>query len=227
MARNVVFFFVAFLLAALFGFWPTYTARIEAGATWQVHAHGALMLSWCLLLIAQAWLIRDRRGPLHRRLGKVSFVLAPLIVISAFVVEHESLVRAAGKYDLETLFFAWLILALLSVFVLAYVLAMIHRRTMALHMRYKICTPLTMIDPVFARIFDVRLGIVYPTGQIMTFAMIDAILLWLCYLDRNTPYRVFHRILAAFLVVQIPTFFVYKTAWWPGVVAWFAGVPAS
>ena len=227
MARNVVFFFVAFLLAAIIGFWPTYLTRMEAVATWRVHAHGALMLGWCLLLIAQAWLIRDRRGPLHRKLGKLSFVLVPLIVISSMVVEHGSLVRDAGKYSLESLFFAYLILALLFVFVLAFTLAIVHRRTMALHMRYMICTPLTMLDPVFARIFDVRLGIGYPTGQIMTFAMIDVILLWLCYLDRNTPYRAFHRILAAFLVVQVPAFFVYKTAWWPDVVAWFVGLPIS
>jgi hypothetical protein len=225
MARNAVFFFIAFLLATFIAFWPTYLTRMEAVATWRVHAHGALMLGWCLLLIAQAWLIRDRRGPLHRKLGKLSYVLAPSIVISSMVVEHGSLVRAAGKYDPETLYFAYLIVALLSVFVLAYALAIFHRRTPALHMRYMICTPLTMLDPVFARIFDVRLGIGYPTGQIMSFAMIDAILLWLCYLDRNTPYRAFHRMLAAFLVVQVPTFFVYKTAWWPGIVSWFAGLP--
>jgi hypothetical protein len=227
MARNVVFFFAAFLLATFIGFWPTYLTRMEAMASWRVHAHGALMLGWCLLLVAQAWLIRDRRGSLHRNLGKVSFLLVPLIVISSVVVEHDSLVRSAGKYDLEALFFAYLIVALLSVFLLAFTLAIVHRRTMALHMRYMICTPLTMFDPVFARILDVRLGITYPTGQMITFAMIDAILLWLCYLDRNTPYRAFHRMLAAFVVVQVPAFFIYRTAWWANAVAWFAALPIS
>jgi hypothetical protein len=63
--------------------------------------------------------------------------------------------------------------------------------------------------------------------QMMTFAMIDAILLWLCWRDRGTPHRAFHRMLAAFLAVQVPAFFVYKTAWWRDVVAWFAGLPIS
>lgn len=227
MARNVVFYFAAFLLAAFVGFWPTYFTRIGAMASWRVHAHGALMLGWCLLLIAQAWLIRDQRGPLHRRLGKASFLLAPLIVISSVVVEHDSLVRGAGNHDAESLFFAYLIVALLFVFLLAFALAMVHRRTMALHMRYMICTPLAMFDPIFARILDVRLGIHYPAGQMITFTMIDAILLWLCYLDRNTPYRAFHKMLAAFVAVQIPAFFVYQTAWWPDVVAWFVNLPIS
>jgi len=225
MARNVVFFFAAFLAATFVGFWPTYFTRIEAVASWRVHAHGALMLGWCLLLIAQAWLIRNRRGSLHRRLGRLSFLLAPLIVVSSVVVEHGALVRSAGRNDPESLFFAYLVVALVFIFALAFTLAIVHRRTTALHMRYMICTALAMFDPVVARILDVRFGIGYPTGQLITFAMIDAILLWLCHLDRNTPYRAFHRMLAAFVAVQIPAFFVYKTTWWPDIVARFAALP--
>ena len=225
MARNVVFFFAAFLAAAFVGFWPTYFTRIGAIASWRVHAHGLLMLGWCLLLIAQAWLIRDRRGSLHRSLGKLSFLLAPLIVISSVAVEHGSLLRSTGKNVPESLFFAYLTTALVLIFALAFTLAIVYRRTAALHMRYMICTPLAMFDPVFARILDVRLGIGYPTGQLITFAVIDAILLWLCYLDRNTPYRAFQRMLAAFVAVQIPAFFIYKTTWWPNIVAWFVALP--
>lgn len=227
MARSVVYWFAAFLLAVFVGFWPTYVVRIGEIPSWRVHAHGALLLGWCLLLVAQAWLIRNRRGALHRRLGKVSFVLVPLIVVSSVVVEHGSLVRAAGKLDAEALYFAYLIVALLAVFVLAYGLAIVHRKVMALHMRYMTCTLLAMFDPVFARIVDVRLGIPYPGQQMITFAMIDAILLWLCWRDRGTPYRAFHGMLAAFVAVQVPTFFVYKTAWWRDFVAWFAGLPIS
>ena len=227
MARNVVFWFAAFLLAVFVGFWPTYVARLGEIPSCRVHAHGALLLAWCLLLVAQAWLIRDRRGALHRRLGKVSFVLVPLIVVSSVVVEHGSLARAAGKLDEEALFFAYLVMALMSVFVLAFVLAIVHRKVMALHMRYMICTLLAMFDPVFARIIDVRLGIAYPVQQMITFAMIDAILLWLCWRDRDTPHRAFHGMLAAFVAVQVPAFFVYRTAWWRDVVAWFAGLPIS
>lgn len=225
MARNAVFFFVAFLLAAIIGFWPTYFTRMGEMASWRVHAHGAFLFGWCLLLIAQAWLIRDRRGAWHRVLGKVSYVLAPLIVISTLVVEHGVLHKAAGQYNEETLYFAYVIVALLVLFVLSYALAIIHRRTSALHMRYMMCTALTMVDPVFARIIDVRFGIPFGAGQIITYTLVDAILLWLCYLDRNTTYRVFPKMLAAFVLVQLPTFFIYKTLWWPVIVAWFSALP--
>ena len=225
MARNAVFFFIAFLLAAMIGFWPTYFTRMEEMASWRVHAHGALLFGWCLLLIAQAWLIRDRRGSWHRALGKVSYLLALLIVISALVVEHGVLVKAAGKYNDETLYFAYVIVALLILFVLSYVRAIVHRRTPALHMRYMMCTALTMVDPVFARIIDVRLGIGFGVGQMITYTLVDAILLWLAFNDRDTVYRVFPKMLVAFVLVQLPTFFLYKAAWWPAIVAWFASLP--
>ncbi len=227
MTRHAVYFFAAFLAAAFISFWPTYFARIGDIPSWRVHAHGALMLAWLLLLIAQAWLIRAQRRPWHRMLGKVSFVLVPLILVSSVVVEHASLLRDGAKISEESLFFAYLIIALLIAFVVAFGLAIVHRKTPALHMRYMICTPLAMLDPVFARIFAVRFDIVYPTGQMITFAMIDGILLWLCYLDRHTPYRAFHRMLAVYVVVQIPAFFLYKTAWWAEAVAWFVALPLS
>ncbi len=225
MVRNAVFFFIAFLLAALIGFWPTYFIRMEQMASWRVHAHGAFLFGWLFLLIAQGWLIRNRRGAWHRALGKVSYVLAPLIVISALVVEHGVVVKAAGQYNDETLYFAYVIVALLLLFVLSYANAIIHRRTPALHMRYMLCTALVMVDPVFARIVDVRLGIGFGPGQMITYTLVDAILLWLAFNDRNTPYRVFPKMLVAFIVVQLPTFFLYKAAWWPDVVAWFAALP--
>lgn len=225
MVRNAVFFFVAFLLAAVIGFWPTYFTRMGEMASWRVHAHGVILFGWCLLLIAQAWLIRDRRGAWHRVLGKVSYLLAPLIVLSTLVVEHGVLVKVAGQYNEEALYFAYVIVALLTLFVLTYGLAIAHRRTPALHMRYMICTALTMVDPVFARIVDVRLGIGFGAGQMITYALVNAILLWLCFIDRHTQYRVFPKILVAFVLMQLPTFFFYKTAWWSNVVAWFASLP--
>ncbi len=225
MARNAVFFFSAFLLATLIAFWPTYFTRLESIASWRVHAHGALLFAWCLLLIAQGWLIRDRRAAWHRALGKLSWLLAPLIVVSSLAVEHASLARAAGAYNEEALYFAYVIPALLALFALSWGLAMFHRRTPGLHLRYMICTPLTMIDPVFARILGVHFGIDFGPGQMITYALVDAILLWLCFIDRHTRYRVFHGMLIAFVLLQLPTFFVYKMAWWNGVATWFAGLP--
>jgi hypothetical protein len=44
-----------------------------------VHVHAALMASWLVLLLAQTALIATGNGALHRKLGLVSFVLAPVM----------------------------------------------------------------------------------------------------------------------------------------------------
>ena len=46
-----------------------------------VHVHAALMFGWLLLLLTQSALIATNRRPLHRRLGKLSLVLVPAILI--------------------------------------------------------------------------------------------------------------------------------------------------
>jgi len=218
MLRNTVFFFAAFFVAALLSFWPTYFIRLDAMPSWRQHVHGAFLFAWLLMLVAQAWLIRDRRGPLHRAVGKLSYLLAPLIIISGVVLELDSLRRAKTPLDAETLYFAYVVPVLLMWFTLSYGLAIVHRRTPALHMRYMICTGLVMFDPVFSRILDARLGIGFGAGQMITYTAVDLILLWLVWLDRQAPQRVFMRMLAAFVLLQLPTFFIYKTAWWAELV---------
>jgi hypothetical protein len=40
------------------------------------------------------------------------------------------------------------------VFLLAYVLAIVHRKDQALHSRYMLCTGLALVDPIVARLLD-------------------------------------------------------------------------
>lgn len=88
------------LVVALAGFFLTYTlplARGEfAGPGWS-HAHGALLLAWLLLTIAQANLAASRLR-LHRKLGWAALALAPAIAASTMAIGVEATRRdlAAG-----------------------------------------------------------------------------------------------------------------------------------
>ena len=58
------------LLVVAIGFGWTYAVpmvRQTFEAPWYVHLHGASALAWVLLFIAQPFLVRARRTPLHRR----------------------------------------------------------------------------------------------------------------------------------------------------------------
>jgi len=74
-------YFAAFLVLALIAFWPSYLAQVGA-ASFYTHLHAATATVWMMLLIAQPMAIRAKRLPLHRALGKVSYVVAAGVLLS-------------------------------------------------------------------------------------------------------------------------------------------------
>ena len=82
-----VFFLIMVLLilaAVIIGFGQSYflpgmvLAKLPNGL---VHVHGALFVSWILLLVVQTVLVSIDRVRWHMQLGILSLVLAPLMVI--------------------------------------------------------------------------------------------------------------------------------------------------
>ena len=89
--RNSVFFFALIPLFAIWGFWFTYFVRPSEELGTYDHIHGMAMIGWCLLLIVQSSLIRTNRRDIHRQVGKLSYVLAPLIIISTILLANSRL----------------------------------------------------------------------------------------------------------------------------------------
>lgn len=84
------------LAVVALGFGVTYAlpmARRTFSAPWFVHLHGAAALTWVLMFIAQARLVRTRRTPLHRRLGQVALPLALLVWMSGIATAHWAATR--------------------------------------------------------------------------------------------------------------------------------------
>jgi hypothetical protein len=220
--RRAVFFFAALLLLSIPAFWPSYLFPPKPIPEARVHLHGLLMLAWMLLLIIQGGLIRGGNRPLHRALGRISYVLVPLIVVSTLSVLH---LRLNQKIDAELLYFLYIILSLTAVFAFSWAMAMRNRATPAVHARYMICTALALVDPILGRVVFFHAGIEPPGMQVVTYALVDAILLWLAYRDRASGIRVFPFMLAVFVMVQIPTFFIFRLEAWPKFAQWLAALP--
>jgi len=209
------------------GFWPSYFARALDEPQWRIHAHGALMFSWVALLLAQAFLVRANRRPLHRRLGRVSFVLVPLIVLSSLSVAHWRFNHPANDPFDTLAYFLYVQVALLAQFVVAWSLAMANRAQPLVHARYMLCTALAIVDPIVARIAYNTLGIDIPWLQAITYGLVDAILLALIAWERRhaSGSTAFERMLALFVATQVPTFFLWTTPAWRSFATWFAALP--
>lgn len=226
--HNAVFAFIALAMAAAVGFWPTYFSRLSESSI-HAHAHGLAMSAWVLLLIGQAYLIRTGRRSIHRQLGKLSFVLVPIIVLATMSFANASL-RDDGLVAFRLHIF-YIQVHLVFLFVLAYTLAIRNRRNPAVHARFMICTALTLLDPIFARviIFNIWMPDNIAYVQAITYALVDLILIGLIASDwrREWRLRVYPAMLAAFVTLQVPNFLVVQTGAWRSFAAWFQGLPLS
>lgn len=214
-------YFAALLVVALIAFWPSYLSRVSSGNGY-THLHALTATTWLLLLIAQPAAIHARRLTLHRLLGRASYVIAPLVVVSMVLLAHRN-TSVAGLSDLDRLG-VYVPLSLAALFGLSYALAIVTRRTMALHARFMVCTGLTLIDPVGVRL----LFWAHPTPswryQWATFALTDLIFLALIWRERQmrSARLVFPVMLGLFVIAQaIFLFDWYQTPLWERFVRWF------
>lgn len=228
--RNSWLFFVLILAFAFWGFWVTYFTRPAGTVSGWEHLHGVAMFGWCAMLIIQASLIRTNRRSLHRGIGKLSIVLVPLIIYSTLWLANFRINQRALSD--EGLYVLGLQLFLLLLFVVFYVQAMRHRARPDVHARWMICTSLTLLDPIFARVIGVNFLQVPLESlliQYITFAMTDIILLALLLRDLKTPSRrdVFQPALVMFVLAQAAMLLLWKTQTWATFAGWFAGLPMT
>jgi hypothetical protein len=152
--RNTAIFIFLILIAIQWGFYQSYTSQFPhfKNATPLIHVHGALLMTWMLLLIVQPLLIHYGRASLHRTIGKVSWVLGPLIIISLFLVGRAGFARAMGHFpEPQNLAVVVLDMRGFLSFAIFWLLAMINRKVPDAHMRYMIATGILAIGPGVGR----------------------------------------------------------------------------
>ena len=90
--RNIGYFLLALPLIFVAGFWIPYLSeipRFDPSITVPVHLHALLLFAWVVLLVVQPLAIRRGAFNLHRVLGRISYVLMPLIVASAVAMLYK------------------------------------------------------------------------------------------------------------------------------------------
>ena len=153
--RNTALFIVLIIFGVQWGFYRVYASEFpnfKDNPTFD-HIHGALMMIWMVLLVVQPLLISTGRANLHRQLGKISYVLGPIVIISLFLIGKTGYWNAAaGKIPaVESHTFMVLDLRGMVSFALFWALAMINRKNSAAHMRYMIGTGILAIGPGVGR----------------------------------------------------------------------------
>ena len=193
LSRGIRLALLAFPLATVAGFWVPYFSQIptfEASITTAVHLHAVLLFTWVLLLAVQPLAIRNNAYALHRTLGKATYFLMPLIVLSAITMlvkeYHEHV--AAGMSRSGSLTAEYLSSVQLLLFAWFYALAIVRikRRDVTGHMQYITCVALVLFQAAMARILGYGFEVGQRTSQTVCLITIDLCLAWLLLQHRKT-----------------------------------------
>jgi hypothetical protein len=178
--KHLAYFFWLLIPLTLAAFYPTYLIQFpdfnerNSGFT---HVHGLISVVWLAMLIAQPLLIRNRKFEAHRKVGRLSYIVFPLLILS-FIPQ---IVKSA-HYNFITIFFP---IADALVMVALYFLAIYHRKDSGKHMRYMIAMTLVFLFPTLGRINPIWLGMSDIVGQDVDYGIIYVILLALTFYDRR------------------------------------------
>lgn len=214
------------LAVAVFGFWTPYFSRLD-DAQVLVHVHAMAMLTWFAMLVVQPMLIRGRQLLWHRRLGKASCVVVPLIAVSALMLAQARIRDAPAEALPIQIVILYLGVSASAMLLLIWGLGIRHRRETAVHARYMVGTALTMVDPALARVMIFWTPSVPPPAyQFVSFGVVYAILLVLIVRDRNVPRgrQAFATLLGLFVGLHLSIMLIPGTVAWQRFAGWYASL---
>ena len=206
--RNTAIFIILIMFGVQWGFYQSYTSEFPnfKNKTPTIHVHGILLMMWLVLLIVQPLLINTGRARLHRTIGKISWVLGPLIIGSMFLVGKGGYLRAIGNFP-EQEMLATMVLDIRGYvsFAIFWALAMLYRKDPAAHMRYMIATGILAIGPGVGRGLIHSFNVEFPNALTITDVIDLAIVGCLLGFDiyRKKNYKPFLVVFIVFLIGSI------------------------
>ena len=169
-----------------------------------IHIHAVIASLWIAILIVQPFLIVNKKIALHRSVGKLSYVVFPLLIIS-FIPR---IIKTINSGDIQYLFFPLADGFLLVAF---YVLAIYYKKKTAKHMRYMIASALVLMGPTFGRIGPNLLGWSELSTQNVEYAIIYTFLVILILYDLKNKIKFQPYLIAivGFVVHQLVYYWVF------------------
>lgn len=201
-------YFLLLLIPLVFaGFYKTYFEpfpNFKKNINALTHLHAFIAAIWVLLLIVQPFLIFNKKFALHRKAGKLSYVIFPLLILS-FIPQIIKIVRTE---NIANLFFP---LGDGTLLILFYALAIKNRKTSAKHMRYMIASALVLLGPTVGRIGPGLLGWTDLYTQNIQYVIIYSILIGLIFYDlkNKRKFQPYLMAIAGFVTHQLVYYRVF------------------
>lgn len=205
--KHLGYFFLLLIPLSIAGFYKSYVGifpHFPENITIYVHIHAALATIWITMLIIQPFLAAGKKFSTHRKLGKLSYIIFSLLILS-FIPQ---IIRTAKS---EFAIYNFFPVADCVLLILFYSLAVYHKRNSARHMRYMIGTALVFLGPTIGRIGPNLFELSSFTTQHIQYSIIYFILISLIFYDRSKgkkfqPYIV---VTGGFLAHQLVFYYLF------------------
>ena len=154
--KILLLFFLAVVVISLAGFFNAYIKHLLETGKFPVlvHIHFTAFLSWFAILIAQPILIKRKNYGLHRKIGRLSYLLAPVLVMTILWLVKNQTIRKIEASESDAA--VTLLIGLLDAvtFFVYYIIAMINKRNLRWHVAFLIAASLIILNPGMSRLLN-------------------------------------------------------------------------
>jgi hypothetical protein len=219
------------LLVAVLAFWTPYFSRVLQISEPYLHIHVVLVSLWMAMLIGQPLLVRMKRIGTHRKVGRLSYVLAPAVAISALLLAHHRFGQMDSATFDKAAFSLYLGVMTTAIFAGCYATAIAWRRVTTVHAIFMLGTGLSLIDPIMARLLFFytpagEAGWIYDVASIIliTFILLPLIILG----DRGGKLRPAASVLLGVFGLFTAGWLTFaRTDAWSAFAHWFVALPLT
>lgn len=220
-------FVLVLMIVVWFGFGPSYFERIVGhapGFSFYFHFHAFCMVVWLLTVFVQPILIRRGMIKEHRQVGKLSYGLFPVMIISILLLIHSQLNEAKGAIGGD--FFVPFKDVVIMVF--SYIFGIYWRSNVAVHSRFMIASMIPMIEPALVRMFvnSLPVGIV-DYSYLLTILVVDTTILSLAIKDLSNGRLkwIFLSLLIVMILFQAMILLgITEVEWMVFLAKWYASI---
>jgi len=176
------YFSILLLPITFLAFYKTYFVQFPNFITEKIdgyiHLHTIIASIWVFILIGQPILIIRKKNKLHKVIGKLSYILFPLLILSFIPL----IINMFHSEHQKAIFFPISDSILLITF---YSLAIYNRKNVSKHMRFMIGTALVFLGPIIGRIGFNILRLSHFTTQNVYYGIIYLLLISLILYDKK------------------------------------------
>ncbi len=224
--NRLIYFFIFLLLMSFAGFYKTYLVKFPnfEGFTWAHHFHGVIMLTWILMLIAQPVFIRTKNFRLHRIVGKASYFIFPLLLLSFFLVGRAAYlknIKTEGEIEaLASMGFS----GIPDMFYISilYGLGIYYKKKTSYHLRFFASIGLMILGPGLGRFLIAVCGLPFAAVPVMIGVIALFTLGWMIadIIKKRSafPMAIFLGIIACTFLLGPNT----HSAWWQAFAKWIS-----